>query len=65
MEKMICPKCGTEVKKYWGTKGYYCPKCHPDIEEYFQKRLKKMAEGRRKRRTVNILNKIYEEEMKQ
>ena len=59
-----CPKCGTELKKYWGTCGYYCPKCDPETEKYFQKRLEKMAEGRRRRRTSNLLSKLYEEAMK-
>lgn len=66
-EKWNCKK-GHELKPYPNIKGgYYCPICEPKIHEYvsayWEARNKKRKQTMRNKRTINVLNQIYDKEI--
>ena len=63
-----CPNCGRRMEKYTldGVKsGFYCPACRPEWKEAHDQKYAKMRAGLRKKRTLDKLNEIYEQEMSQ
>jgi hypothetical protein len=62
-----CIKGHKLTKVPFSQNGAYCKKCDPTAEEYYEKmkawRLSRMRLGKKNAKTVNLLNKIWYEEL--
>jgi 23S rRNA A1618 N6-methylase RlmF len=60
---MKCKKGHELVKMAYTRGGYYCPICNPEIHEHQEKLKIERARKRKNRKVMNLLNKIYQEEV--